>query len=244
MMTVTLRGFVRAEESGTPLPGLLVKAYDKDLLFDDLLGSAITSDNGYFNIVCEARDFRDLFQKRPDLYFRIYHPGEPKAVYSTEDAVRWNVGVYRRRHPCSLDARFPPARTVITMSGDDGEPADTLQAGESLAIAVTGLRPLTSYDFHLYEANRELLTNRLLTGRRGEIETTVLWPQIALEDPAAGGRLTFEEARTRWQGRTLDLAMLSGKEGIARAGSRPRQRALPASRDPERPVRSQTAVRL
>ena len=55
MITFRIRGFLREKETGVPLSGLFVKAYDKDLLFDDLLGSAISDARGHFEIVTELR---------------------------------------------------------------------------------------------------------------------------------------------------------------------------------------------
>jgi hypothetical protein len=90
MVTFKIKGVIREKESGVTLPGLFVKAYDKDLLFDDLLGAAVTDAGGRFEIVSEAGDFRDFFETHPDLYFKIFR--QTALLHSTEDAVRWKAG--------------------------------------------------------------------------------------------------------------------------------------------------------
>jgi plastocyanin len=94
--TFVITGIVREKESKIGLPGLIVRAYDKDLLYDDLMGEDRTSCDGSFRIVSEAEDFRDFFDKRPDIYLRIMVPGHggsaPREVFNTAHAVRWNAG--------------------------------------------------------------------------------------------------------------------------------------------------------
>jgi len=91
-----IQGIVREKESRCGIGKLLVKAYDRDLLYDDLLGSAITRTDGSFEIISEAEDFRDFFDRQPDIYLKIYVTGSggsaPRDIYSTENAVRWNAG--------------------------------------------------------------------------------------------------------------------------------------------------------
>lgn len=82
---------VVVKESRMPLPGLVVKAYDKDLLFDDLLGSATSDWEGNLEIVCEGADFQELFDKNPDIYLRVMD-ADWSEMFSTEDKVRFASG--------------------------------------------------------------------------------------------------------------------------------------------------------
>ncbi|HXH71496.1 MAG TPA: hypothetical protein VNI58_01605, partial [Mariprofundaceae bacterium] len=66
-----IRGKVIERESKCPLSGLLVRAYDKDFLFDDLLATATTDSNGSFEMLYAGRDFQELFDSKPDIYFII-----------------------------------------------------------------------------------------------------------------------------------------------------------------------------
>lgn len=94
--TFVITGLVREKESRLGLPNLIVRAYDKDLLYADLMGEDRTSCDGGFRIVSDAEDFRDFFDKRPDIYLRILVPGQgsaaPREVFNTRNAIRWNAG--------------------------------------------------------------------------------------------------------------------------------------------------------
>ncbi|HEU4560289.1 MAG TPA: hypothetical protein VFS20_20740, partial [Longimicrobium sp.] len=216
MITFRIRGVVREEATGVPLPGLFVKAYDRDLLFDDLLGSATTNDRGAFEIVTELRDFRDFFETRPDLYFRLARaPGE-KPFHSTRDAVRWNA-----TSPAEVEIRVPwssvgeLAAPEVRLLGDDGEPREAVEVGESLFVAVDGLQPMQAYDFRVSMDGDELFTSRLLAGARGEIEPTALWPQMGLDDPSSERRFTPDEAAGHWAGRRLEVEVGRDREQVA-----------------------------
>jgi hypothetical protein len=50
MITFKILGSVRAAETLVPLAGFWVKAYDKDLLFDDFLGASLVNELGEFEI--------------------------------------------------------------------------------------------------------------------------------------------------------------------------------------------------
>jgi hypothetical protein len=99
-MEFRITGIVREKESKGRIPGLLVRAFDKDLLFTDLLGSAITDSNGTFSIGYEGKDFQELFEKRPDIYLDIYGSATAKdpsrtgdkPIYATKRHVRFNAG--------------------------------------------------------------------------------------------------------------------------------------------------------
>jgi len=58
-------------ENGEPGRGLTVSMYDKDLLFDDALGTILTDDGGRFSIIYRTDAFRRLFEAKPDLYLKV-----------------------------------------------------------------------------------------------------------------------------------------------------------------------------
>ena len=99
-----LSGTVSERESGRPLAGLVVRAFDKDLIHDDYLGSATTDAEGRYEVRFTRAAFRDLFEHHPDLYVRIYDAAG-REVGSTERAVRWNAGTVER-----LDVGLPRER--------------------------------------------------------------------------------------------------------------------------------------
>jgi hypothetical protein len=100
-----IRGSVSEEESGRPLEGLLVRAYDKDLLADDHLGDSHTNAAGRFEIEYTEAQFRDLHETLPDLYLRVFDGSGKKLLHTTEDAVRANALVVEH-----FEIRIPRAR--------------------------------------------------------------------------------------------------------------------------------------
>jgi hypothetical protein len=90
------RGFrifdaVEELETGRPLANLVVRAFDRDLIFDDKIGYTNTNDDGHFEIRFEPERFRDLFESRPDLYLRVYDRAGARLLHETTDAIRWNA---------------------------------------------------------------------------------------------------------------------------------------------------------
>ena len=91
-----LYGTVIEEESGRPLEGLLVRAYDKDLIVDDHLGDTHTDASGHFELSYSEAQYRDLHETLPDLYLRIFDPSGKRLLHTTENAVRANAKVVER----------------------------------------------------------------------------------------------------------------------------------------------------
>src|SRR5271167_3455100 len=88
MIRFTITGAVRQAENDIGVPGLFVKAYDKDFLLDDLLGTAITAADGAFEIISESSDFREFFERRPDLYLRVFRSDRKTEIWSSKKSVR------------------------------------------------------------------------------------------------------------------------------------------------------------
>lgn len=87
-----IRGSVKERETGRPLPGLVVRAFDKDGVYDDLLGNATTDAGGRFELRYSKTDFSELFEAAPDIYFEILDASSREVIHTTGDAVRWNAG--------------------------------------------------------------------------------------------------------------------------------------------------------
>jgi hypothetical protein len=102
-----VRGVVREKESGRGLPGLTVRAYDRDIVLDDDLGGVATDDAGGFELVFTEPQFQELFETRPDLYLRVFDPAG-RLVHSTEDAIRWDAHVEERYEIAISRARLAP----------------------------------------------------------------------------------------------------------------------------------------
>ena len=87
----TIWGQVREVESKGGIPNLVVSAFDKDLLFDDLLGEVVSGENGNFQLTYEGRAFQEIFDKQPDIYLRI-KTQDGRILHTTENNVRCEAG--------------------------------------------------------------------------------------------------------------------------------------------------------
>ena len=90
MKTFQIYGRIIDRETQEGLAGLRVEAWDKDLICNDLVGSAITDDQGAFKVAFDESYFRELFlDQQPDLFFKVFQ--SDRLIKSTEDSVLWNV---------------------------------------------------------------------------------------------------------------------------------------------------------
>jgi hypothetical protein len=88
--TYRISGCVINHKTKDGIAQLRVEAWDKDLIFNDLVGSAVTDEQGAFEMQFDGSYFRELFLDRcPDLFFKVFL-GD-KLIKSTEDSVLWNV---------------------------------------------------------------------------------------------------------------------------------------------------------
>jgi 5-hydroxyisourate hydrolase-like protein (transthyretin family) len=100
-----VKGTVVEQESGKPMAGLRVRAYDKDWVFDDDLGETRTDAAGRFEISYTDVQFRDLEETQPDLYLRVYDAAGERLLYSSEKAVRRSALMVEH-----FDIRIPPEK--------------------------------------------------------------------------------------------------------------------------------------
>jgi hypothetical protein len=119
-----ISGRVFDRATGAGVAGIVVRAYDKDLLFDDLLGNALTDVDGRFLLVYEGADFRELFERRPDIYLSL-HDGSGARLQDTRDAIRWRAGA-DEVFDVALD-RVPPKEGTDTVGASLGLPPDSLK---------------------------------------------------------------------------------------------------------------------
>lgn len=87
-----MTGTVQELETGRPLANLLVRGWDKDLVFDDHLGDTRTDEAGRFELTFTDEPFRQVFDENPDLYLRIYDASGSRELHSTRASVRRNAG--------------------------------------------------------------------------------------------------------------------------------------------------------
>lgn len=88
----SITGQVTEKESGEGIVGLMVEALDKDIFFDDRLGSTLTDKDGRFSITYRRSDFNEFFlDPEPDIYLRVRGSGD-RVLYTTENKIRYNAG--------------------------------------------------------------------------------------------------------------------------------------------------------
>lgn len=93
LKTFHISGRVTHQQSQRSITNVRVEAWDKDLIFDELVGSAITDEHGHFNITFTEEHFQACFPDRqPDLFFKVFTQ-KNRLIVSTENSVLWNVNV-------------------------------------------------------------------------------------------------------------------------------------------------------
>ena len=220
MLSFRIQVKVVAKETGMPLPGLFVKAYDKDLLFDDLLGGVFTDKEGKVEIASEQGDFKKFFDVRPDIYFKVYAPDRERLLFENPDSVVWNVtreASFLISIPLEklVGAHTEPSVQLFTEEGLIGEQRPP-SIGDSLMIAAVGLAPAAAHDIEVRFDDTVHFVSCLMTDPYGVLPTSVLWPQFGLDDPHSERVYSVDEAEKRWRGRKLSVSIRRGKSILAR----------------------------
>ena len=85
-----ISGQVIESGSGKGIYNLRVEVWDKDIKYNDLLGEAVTNENGGFTISFDSTYFREFARDdRPDIFFKVYQGR--KLLKTTEDAPIFNA---------------------------------------------------------------------------------------------------------------------------------------------------------
>ena len=132
-----ITGRVYEEESGLGVRGLLIRAYDWDLLYDDLLGTAITDAEGCFELRYSEADFSELFETQPDIYLSIYALPY-QFLMDTRNAIRWNAGTdenFEVSIPRQILGDFAPTR-----------PPNQVEAGIALPKGLLKIHNRSGFD--------------------------------------------------------------------------------------------------
>lgn len=161
-----ISGRVIDHKSGNGIEGLKVEAWDKDLLFDDLIGSAETQANGLFEFKFDASYFKELFLDRsPDLFFKVFLNGI--LIKSTEDSVLWNTDSGKTSLVIEVDV--PVESKKISVRGR------VLQADGSAVEAIT----VKAFDKDL---RQEALLGEAKTDTNGQYAITYTSEQLSQAD--------------------------------------------------------------
>lgn len=114
MSPIRIGGTINSRTNLAPVPNLRVEAWDKDLLFSDLVGLGFTDSQGQFEISLTEEKYREWFLDRhPDLYFKVYD-GDSE-IASTERDVLWNYA--RGGDPIRIQVDKPGTAVAISIGG-------------------------------------------------------------------------------------------------------------------------------
>lgn len=125
----TIQGKVVDRKTKKGVPGLMIEAWDKDLIVNDLVGEMVADDQGKFRMEFTSDRFQELFQdRRPDLFFKIFF--NKKEIHSTADNVIWNYETADKEIIIKIDFIPLPSEKVenkFTVSG-------TVRTTENIAV--------------------------------------------------------------------------------------------------------------
>ena len=217
-----VKGVVRVRETGQPLAGLIVRAYDKDLLYDDLLGDTKTDASGRFAIRYAGSDFQELSDRHPDIYFKILDASGERVIHSTAESIRWNAGTVEYFEIEIPQHKIAPSKERdIELVDAHGNKQTDFEVGDSLLLAMQGLSPGKSHLIRLMDdTGKEVFNISLIADRYEVIEPTVLWPDIGIGEADTTARFayqTHEEAIAGIGGRTFSIEVLKGKKVVRKS---------------------------
>ncbi|MFZ3133310.1 MAG: C25 family cysteine peptidase [Methanothrix sp.] len=102
-MSFEIMGQISEKGTGKPLPGLIVQACDKNMWFDDCLGATTTDLKGYFKLEYSEREFREVFEKQPEIYLAVYEPPFTHLLNTTQTTL-WKASG-RANFPIVIDGK-------------------------------------------------------------------------------------------------------------------------------------------
>ena len=91
-MAFKITGRVYEAESGIGISSVVVKALDRDLIYDDVLGEAIADGDGTFEITYDEEDYQGVFEGNPDLYLVVKTPDRGTILYTSKNSIRREAG--------------------------------------------------------------------------------------------------------------------------------------------------------
>ena len=112
----TITGHIIDSQTDRGITGLRIEAWDKDLFFDDLIGSAETDAGGFFKIQFNEEHFKELIARRPDLYFKLFIADEALPGEAFELTVTPPHGEPLTGSGDSVFCKLAPGETNVSIS--------------------------------------------------------------------------------------------------------------------------------
>ncbi len=88
--TWTVKGSI-VDAKGKPVAGLTVSLFDKEHVFDNYLGTAVSQANGSFAFAYKKEELPDLLKKNPDIYLQVLDKAG-QTVYTSKKVVKCKAG--------------------------------------------------------------------------------------------------------------------------------------------------------
>lgn len=107
-LNYSVAGVVRNYADSEPLPGLRIRAYDKDFFRDQFLGEAKTDANGQYDIRFSREEFTGLLrlERHPDIFVQVFNDHD-ELIYTTENSVVVDAG---KHTTLDITLRIHPAK--------------------------------------------------------------------------------------------------------------------------------------
>ncbi len=217
MLTITINGSIRSAEFDAVLPGLRVKVYYKGKAVR--IATAVSGPDGKFSLLLAAGKNFDAMNATRDLLLKVVDNLSGAALFSASFKE-----LYQQGSPDNFTIRisqkdFERARKkpVITFTGDDLIQKERFDIGESLHVSASGLVPLRVFDISITVDTAQFAVLSLRSDSNGTIASTIIWPQMGINDLENKELLRYDEAARKWKGKKISLSVEYAKKQIHRA---------------------------
>lgn len=217
MIALQISGKILSEELKTPLPDLNVLPLHKGKILKNVSGAVSQNDGTFsFNFI-ENKELKinEIFNK---LNFKILDSYGSHPLHEVSF-----LQLYRKSKSHELEILIPLNSFLkirkdpkIQFFGDEVKLKKEIIIGTSLSFSGSGLIPATNYDIEVQARGKTLLTNSIRTNNHGDLELTMIWPQLGINTLEAERLLTPKEANEMWAGTLITIVFSYEKKIIAK----------------------------
>ncbi len=206
MIAILISGKVLTQELKSPLPDLKVIPFYKGKVLKKVSG-AVTNNDGSFSFnFRESNEWNmnDIFSK---LTFKILDSSGKGIIHEVSF-----LQLQQKNKPTALEILIPlksfikiKRKPKFQFFGDDVELKGEVIIGTSLSFSAAGLIPSVNYDVEIQANSKTLLVNSVRTNNGGDFESTILWPQLGINDLVNEELLKLKEANKIWGGTVITV---------------------------------------